>query len=145
MYYADSPDLYNWADSGTKVVPDRGEGPKVFEWMGRYWMITDAWDGLGVFSSDDLLNWTRQEENILKEPGTGEDDGVMGGHADVVVSGDRAFVFYFTHPGRTPENRGTDNYETRRSSIQVAELEYRDGKITCDRNHPVFLNLVPPQ
>ncbi len=142
IYYADSPDLYHWTDSGTRVVGDRsGEAPKVFEWQGQYWMCVDVWRGIGVYSSDDLVNWERQAANILQEPGTGEDDRVKGGHPDVVVSGDRAFIFYFTHPGRVPENDGIDNYETRRSSLQVAELTYENGQITCDRNAPVTVDL----
>ena len=143
IYYADSPDLYNWTDSGKRVVSHRGEGPKVFQWKGKNWMLTDSWRGLSVFSSDDLINWKRQENNILETPGSGPDDGVKGGHCDVVVQGDRAFVFYFTHPGRIPANEGKDIYETRRSSIQVAELEYRDGIIYCDRDKPVRIRLRP--
>lgn len=143
IYYADSPDLYNWIDSGKKVVKDRGEGPKIFKWKGKNWMVNDAWKGLGVYTSEDFLNWKRQDKNILEIPGTGEDDAVMGGHPDIVVNGDRAYVFYFTHPGRTPENKGKDSYETRRSTIQVAELEYINGEIICNRDKPVYINLKP--
>lgn len=140
VYYADSPDLYNWTDKG-KALATRGEGPKVFKWKGKYFMVVDMWKGLGVYSSDDLLTWKKQPDNILEQPGTGKDDGVIGGHPDVVVRGDKAYVFYFTHPGRTPENKGKDGYEQRRSSIQVAELKLENGIITCDRNQPVYLNL----
>jgi hypothetical protein len=144
IYYADSPDLFVWKDSGKKVIGDRGgEGPKVFQWKGKYRMLVDNWRGLGVYSSDDLVNWKRQENNILEEPGKGRDDKVIGGHPDVVVNEDRAFVFYFTHPGRTIENSGQDNYDTRRSSIQVAELELVNGQITCDRDKPVYIRLEP--
>lgn len=146
IYYADSPDLYNWTDSGKKVVGDLGgEGPNVFSWKGKNWMIVDNWSGLGVYSSDDLVNWKRQANSILKVPGQGADDQVMGGHASVVVNGDRAFIIYFTHPGRTPENKGMDSYQTRRSSIQVAELEYVDGQLVCDRDKPVNINLIAPK
>ena len=140
VYYADSKDLYSWTDKG-KALATRGEGPKVFRWKTKYWMVVDMWRGLGVYSSDDLLKWTKQPENILEKPGTGVDDGVMGGHPDVVVRGDKAYIYYFTHPGRTPENKGKDGFEQRRSSIQVAELKYENGIITCDRNAPVYLNL----
>lgn len=144
IYYADSPDLYHWMDSGKKVVGDRGgEGPCVFQWKGKYWMVVDNWRGLGVYSSDDLVNWKRQERNILEKPGKGRDDKVIGGHPDVVINGDRAFIFYFTHPGRTIENKDLDNHETRRSSIQVAELEMVNGQITCNRDKPVYINLQP--
>lgn len=141
IYYADSNDLFTWTDSGKKVINDRGEGPKVFRWKGKNWMVNDAWKGLGVYSSDDFINWKRQPNNILQIPGTGADDKVIGGHPDVVVNGDKAYVFYFTHPGRTPENKGIDSYETRRSSIQVAELEYINGEIICNRDKPVYINL----
>lgn len=143
IYYADSTDLFQWTDRGKKVVKDRGEGPKVFRWKDENWMIIDSWKGLGVFSSEDFVNWKRQEHNILQIPGTGLDDQVIGGHCDVIVQGDKAYVFYFTHPGRTPENKGIDNYETRRSSIQVAELEYSNGEISCDRNKRVTIKLTP--
>jgi len=140
IYYADSKDLYAWVD-GSKVIGDRaGEGPKVFAWKNTNWMIVDNWKGLGVYSSNDLVQWKRQEENLLAEPGTGADDGVIGGHPDVVVHGDRAYVFYFTHPGRTP-GVTADTYAQRRSSLQVAELIFRDGKITCDRNQKCYVLL----
>ena len=54
----------------------------------------------------------------------------QGQHADVVVSGDRAWLFYFTHPGPQAERKQSDTYETRRSSIQVVELQERDGRIS---------------
>lgn len=140
IYYADSPDLYHWTDKG-KAIATRGEGPKVFQWKGKYFMLVDFWRGLGVFSSDDLTHWKQQKNTILQKPGKGKDDGVMGGHPDVQVVGDKAYVFYFTHPGRTPENKGKDGYEQRRSTIQVAELKLENGTITCDRDQPTYINL----
>ncbi|WNH10718.1 family 43 glycosylhydrolase [Thalassobellus suaedae] len=145
IYYADSEDLYHWLDSGKKVIKDRGEGPNMFYWKGKNWMVNDAWKGLGVYSSQDFINWKRQEKNILQIPGTGKDDMVKGGHPDVIVQGDKAYVFYFTHPGRTPKNAGIDSYETRRSTIQVTELEYDNGDIICNRNKPVYINLKPSE
>lgn len=143
IYYADSEDLYTWIDSGKKVIGDRGEGAKIFTWKGKNWMVIDSWNGLSVYSSEDFENWKKQEKNILQEPGKGEDDKVKGGHPDVVVQGDSAFIFYFTHPGRIPANEGVDNYETRRSSIQVAELENINGVIITNRDKEVRLNLKP--
>lgn len=139
IYYAVSDDLYNWEDKG-KLQGDfpGGEGPKVFFWKGKYFMIVDNWKGFGVYSSDNMVDWERQPERILEKPGTGAEDGVMGNHADVVVNGDRAFIFYFVHSGRTADSRG---YESRRSLIQVAELEYNDGIVTCDRDKTVYIDL----
>ena len=79
--------------------------------------------------------------NLLEQPGTGTDDQVKGGHADVVVSGDRAFLFYFTHPGRRGADEKKDGYEQRRSSIQVVELEYKDEALSCDREKPTYVKL----
>lgn len=143
IYYADSPDLYRWQDRGKAVGERPGEGPKVFHWKSRYWMVVDVWQGLGIYSSDDCLMWKRQSENLLEEPGKGPDDKVKGSHPDIVVSGNRAFLFYFTHPGRQNNTPKDDLYEQRRSSIQVVELEYKDGRLTCDRNKPTYIRLLP--
>lgn len=141
MYYADSRDLYAWEDKGKVPGQWRGEGPKVFWWKGSYWMIVDTWDGLGVYRSSDALTWTRQKDNLLQQPGTGPDDQVKGGHPDVVVSGDRAYLFYFTHPGRRGEDAQKDGVEQRRSSIQATELHYADGRLSCDRDQPTWIRL----
>ncbi len=143
IYYADSPDLYKWQDRGKAMGERPGEGPKVFRWKNRYWMVVDVWKGLGVYKSDDCLKWTRQVKNLLEEPGKGPDDKVKGGHPDIVVSNNRAFLFYFTHPGRRNNTPKNDLYEQRRSSIQVVELEYKDGQLTCDRDKPTYIQLQP--
>lgn len=146
IYFADSPDLYTWQDRGkASGTSERGgEGPKVFRWQDRYWMAVDIWDGLRFYRSEDALTWERQPHDLLKAPGRGADDGVQGGHPDVVVSGDRAFLFYFTHPGRRGPDANKDGYEQRRSSIQVVELQFQDGWLTCDRDAPTYLDLEPP-
>jgi hypothetical protein len=144
LYYADSPDLYQWTPKGVAIPGSRGEGPKIFGWRGRYWMIADVWDGFAVFSSSDCMKWERQANNVLKEPGVVPTDRSKGSHADVVVSGDRAYIFYFVHQGGA-DAEGKDAGWNRRTVIQVAELEYRDGAIVCDRNKPVPIALVPPR
>jgi sucrose-6-phosphate hydrolase SacC (GH32 family) len=144
VHYADSPDLYTWRYGG-KVLEDRcGEGPKVFSWQGRYWMIVDHWCGLGVYHSPDTLHWTAQEKRLVETPGRGEDDKVMGNHADVVVNDDRAYLFYFTHPGRLGSDATKDTFEQRRSSIQVAELKFEDGQLEARRDEPTYIALQPP-
>jgi hypothetical protein len=145
IYYADSPDLYTWTDSGKKVIGDQaGEGPNVFYWKGKAWMAVDNWKGLGIYTSDDFVNWERQESSILQVPGTGPDDQVIGQHPDIVVNSDRAFIFYFTHFGQAKGYQIINDFSrTRRTAIQVAELEYTDGKIVCNRDKPVNINLKP--
>lgn len=141
IYYADSKDLYNWADKG-KAIAARGEGPKIFFWQDRYFMVIDAWKGMEIYSSDDLLKWKKQANRILENPGKGKDDQAIGGHCDVVVNDGRAFVYYFTHPGRNkakPAVKGS--FDDKRSVIQLAELKYVNGEISCDRDAPVKLKL----
>ncbi len=104
-------------------------------------MILEAWKGLSMYSSDDLLNWEKQPDNILEKPGKGTDDHVMGGHCDVVVNDGKAYVFYFVHPGRRKDNPAPRNsFEDKRTVIQLAELHYLNGIITCDRDEPVHIN-----
>ncbi|MBN1457002.1 MAG: hypothetical protein JW912_04030, partial [Sedimentisphaerales bacterium] len=143
IYYADSPDLFTWEDKGKAIGDKPGEGPKVFRWKGHLWMVVDNWQGLGIYRSDDALNWVRQKDNLLETPGTGKDDEYKGHHPDVVISNDRAYLFYFTHPGRRGPDANKDTAEQRRSSIQVVELEYKDGRIECDRDKPTVIFLEP--
>ncbi|BBB60871.1 hypothetical protein UNDKW_2598 [Undibacterium sp. KW1] len=142
IYYADSVDLEKWIDKGKAVGDQSGEGPKVFRWKEQWWMITDVWRGLAVYRSDDLLSWKRQVGgNLLEIPGHGEDDGVIGGHPDVVVNGDRAFLFYFTHPGKRGADQKKDGKEQRRSSLQVVELLLTEQGLQVDRDAPAYVRL----
>jgi hypothetical protein len=86
-------------------------------------------------------------DTILDKPGQRNDDAAVGQHADVVVSGDRAYVIYFTHPyGQDfPKKEGVLALASRRSSLQPAELEVRDGKLLCDRDKPFRIQLMPPE
>jgi hypothetical protein len=115
----------------------------VFRFKGFYWMIVDEWRGQGVFRSSDLDTWERVGL-ILDQPGTREDDGTIGLHADVVVQGEQAFIFYFTHPGRNQEGQ-EEGYESRRSSIQTARLDVVDGLLVCDRDEPFEIELLPEE
>ncbi|MES2898175.1 MAG: family 43 glycosylhydrolase [Pseudomonadota bacterium] len=141
IHYADSYDLHRWSEQGRAVADQGGEGAKVFQWQGVWWMITDVWRGLAVYRSTDAINWARQPDNLLQQPGQGADDQVMGGHPDVVVSAGRAYLFYFTHPGRTAANAGKDGPEQRRSSIQVSELQMVGGWLKVDRDNPTRILL----
>jgi hypothetical protein len=145
-YAVESRDLKQWAP-----VPDPGisklygEGPKAFRFGGHYWLIKDPNCGLDVYRSDNLDAWTYQGK-ILDRPGTRNSDGTIGKHADVVVSGDRAYVIYFTHPYTedAPERNGVSPLSNRHTALQAAELEVRDGRLVCDRDKPFRIRLTPP-
>ena len=124
------------------MITGRGhEGPNVFRLKGYYWLITDEGRGQGVYRSDDLMTWERNGI-ILDQPGLRKDDGTIGLHADVVVQGDQAYIFYFTHPGRV-DGIDDGSYQCRRTSIQVARLDVLDGLLACDRNESFVLKLLP--
>jgi len=120
LSYADSPDLAHWEPRGNAVTDFNGEGPKVFHWQGGYWLIADCWrNGMRVWRSDDCLNWKLQAESL------------PGSHGDAVVSGGRAWWFYFTESGR-------------RAVINAVELSVADGKLLHgDPNEPTYIDLQP--
>jgi len=128
---ADSKDLYNWEYVHEVITDCPHEGPNVFELGGYYWLITDMWSGLGVYRSDDCINWVKQEEKILDKGGKRPDDNVIANHADVLVQNNNAYIFYFTHPERV---QGITGKNPNRSSLQAAKLEVIDGKLCCDRD-----------
>ena len=126
--YADSDDLYTWDYRGIAAGDEAQEGPNVFAFAGKYWLIADIWRGQAVYSSDDCEHFIRQKENILDVDGLRKFDNFRGAHADVFVAGDRAFIVYFTHPD--------PDYHPR-SVVQMAELKVENGVLICDRNAEV--------
>ncbi len=138
----ESEDLVNWTfENKPAIGKPEHEGPKAFAFAGHYWILTDEWRGMRVHRSEDTKRWLRQGM-ILDRASSRREDGPTGAHGDVVVVGAKAYIFYFTHPerkshGDAPEDgRGNIPYGLRRSSIQVAELVYKDGTLICDRNKP---------
>ena len=135
--WAESKDLYNWTDHGLVKGIGNCEGPAAFRWKGSYWLICDEWKGFAVYRSDDGTNWERQPGNIVQTPGKFATDRTIGNHGDVVVLGDKAYLYYFSHASREEIQRGTN---PRRTTIQVVELFCEDGKtITCDRDKLVVI------
>ena len=122
--YANSPDLFKWEPKGSAETNFNGEGPRVFHWKDRYWLIVDCLNnGTRVWSSDDCTDWKLQ------------DWGLFGRHGDVVVSGGRAWWFYLGGPwggsGRT-------------TAISAVELSVEDGRlIHGNPSLPVYIDLKP--
>lgn len=133
---ADSDDLEHWTVTGQVLTTPGGhEGPNVFRFRDQYWLLIDSWSGQLAYRSDDLEQWTPAGTVLgaaIGEAHERTDDVGPGLHADVVVSGERAWIFYFTHPDRTGPDHPT--IRSRRSSIQVAELQVVDGQLGCDRD-----------
>jgi hypothetical protein len=152
---ADSPDLETWGPSHPVITSHAHEGPNVFALGGRYWLIVDEWQGLGVYRSADLETWDRAGR-ILDAPGRRVHDATLGHHADVVVGStgngeEVAWIFYFTHhvqPGSAEAARldaqrdqGGPVPESRRTEIQVAQARVVGDVLVCDRDAPVDLDL----
>lgn len=150
LFHWTSRDLYQWK----KLGADKGdmfnqtvtgfrfeEAPYVFSWKGKYWLITDAHQGLPVYSSDDARNWTYRGA-ILLEPGTRKLDMSRARHCSIGVISGRAFIFYHVEPWRDYDGKiQSQPTSNRRAVLQMAELKYEDGRLTCDRNKPV----IPPE
>lgn len=138
MFMAESKDLIQWKINDKPVFPGSGqEGPKLFRFKNWYWLLTDEWAGMRVYRSNDLIKWEKQGV-ILDRLSNRPDDTPSGAHGDVVVADDKAFIFYFTHPGRNKHTEspldanGNTPYSMRRSSIQVAELKENNGTLISD-------------
>ena len=137
---ADSDNLYDWNMVGESSVTDRShEAPNVIRWKDYYWLLGDTGSGIPVYRSSDGNNWESQGL-IMVDPGQRDDDAWFGQHPDVLILNDRAYMFYFVHPGRrffdNPDftYNHTMPFEYKRTSLQVAELEVVDGVLKCDRD-----------
>lgn len=133
-WVASSPDLgeeHEWRVEGEAVGGRPHEGPNVFELGGWWWMLVDEWRGFAAYRSTDAVSWTRQGGPDAVLLGAGVDGpGPVGRHGDVVVEGDAATLYYFTHPHWT----GTeiDDAPTRASRVtwlEAAPLTVRAGTL----------------
>ena len=141
----ESPDLVHWKPVSDRPVVDMAaEGPKVFRWKGAWWMIADAWKGLIVLRSDDARTWTQQGARLLEQPGLRATDTAKGQHPDVVISGGRAFLYYFVHQTNEPQ-AASDPYWWQRTAVQVAELKEEGGALSVDREALVEQGLTAPR
>lgn len=107
---------------------------------------SDGYVGLDVFRSVDATHW-EFNNTILNTPGVRPDDIDQGRHADIKVVNGKMYIFYFTHPGRVfpnekEEDPDKNRWRYRRSSLQVAELELKNGKMTCNRNKYALMQPV---
>ncbi len=134
-----SSDLYRWRERGAEITDCPHEGPNVFTFGGKHWLIADCWDGLAVYESDDFSRWKRKSGNLLRFPGKREYDGGRGAHADVLVHKGRAYILYFTHPYSERETVFVN--PAARTVLHLAELTLRDGTLFCDRDKDLYADL----
>lgn len=139
---SESTDLKTWETAREPAIGGKAhEGPKVFQYKNYYWMLTDEWQGMRVYRSTDLDHWEKQGL-ILDKGSSREDDKPSGAHGDVVVAGEKAYVFYFTHPGREkhgqirPDPDGQWFHTNHRTTIQVAPLNLVNGTLEAARDKP---------
>lgn len=132
-HYSDSDDLYKWRHMGRALDYASHEGANVFFLKDCWWYIGDFWKGLGVFRSSDLLSW-EFNSYILDTPGNREDDNALGHHADVLVQGEEAYIFYFTHP-----------HDDSFTAIQTARLTANGGVLSCNRDEEFDFLLKAPE
>jgi len=141
---SESDDLKSWKTIDNPAIGGEAhEGPKVFKYKGYYWMLTDEWHGLRVYTSDDLDTWKKQ--GLILDTASNRDlDRPSGAHGDVLTFKDKAYVFYFTHPGRDKHSDTkpyNSFYENHRTSIQVAPLIFEDGTLKAPRDKPFDFRL----
>jgi hypothetical protein len=144
LFVAESRDLKAWTRQDAPVADIPSEGPKVFSFGGYYWLIADAWKGLVVLRSTDLVHWDTQPARLLEKPGTDPTDNGLGQHADVIVNAGRALIYYFVHQRNVPEAQADPTWG-RRTAVQVGELKLADGWLTIDRNAAIDARLTAPQ
>ncbi|MFB7894613.1 hypothetical protein ACFC1I_20590 [Microbacterium sp. NPDC056044] len=132
-----SDDLESWRLDGTAVGGRPHEGPFVFELEGTWFLLTDEWRGMAVYRSTDAVTWERQggrDAVILGESGAPRDGIQIGRHGSVVVIGDEARLYFFTHPWWDgSELADADERSHRRSAVHVARLRMVDGELVAER------------
>ena len=147
---AQSKDLYKWSFDAKPVLGNSvQEGPKVLKFGDWYWMLTDEWHGMRVYRSKDANTWEKQGL-ILDSATQRSDDTPSGAHGDVIIVNNKAYVFYFTHPGRKRHFEAHMNkddiypFNERRSSIEVGPLEIENGTLVSNRHKPFYFWLSAP-
>lgn len=114
-WMAISKNLKKWKTVGKPIITGiNHEAPIVFQMGGSYWMITDPrgdYNGLAVYKSSDCMNWERKSDLLL------------GGHADVAVCGDKAYIVYFRHFEK--------EHHSRSSAIYLSEIAIKNGELVA--------------
>lgn len=105
-WFAESDDLYNWEVVGPALTNEVHEAPFVWYHDNAYWLIVDCWsEGSKIYRSETGLdNWEYSST-------------IWASHPGVYKINDKFYVVFHNQI-----------YRTKLSVIQLAELEYRNGK-----------------
>ncbi|MEM7110049.1 MAG: family 43 glycosylhydrolase [Bacteroidota bacterium] len=160
LYHLRSSNLYTWESEGftdsdvfneAKTGHNFEEAPYIFQWKNYYWLITDPHQGLLVYRSETAQDWT-YVGTILKEGGKRSLDTNMARHCSVAVVQGRAFIFYHVEPWRRydlEQKKGPERLPifkqptaNRKSVLQVAELSYDSGRLSCNRDQVLRINEI---
>ena len=110
----------------------------MFELGGWWWMLVDEWRGMGVHRSRRRGDWERRAaptRSSSASPAAGVGDETFGRHGDVVVEGERATLYYFTHPHWDGSELGSsDAAAARLSAVFAAPLVVVDDRLVCTRD-----------
>lgn len=159
LFHLTTVDFIHWENRGfsksdvfnkTATGYNFEEAPYVFRWKNKYWLITDPHDGFIVYNSTNAKDWKFQG-TILKKGGDRKLDNSMARHCSVAVKDGRAFIFYHVEPWRRYDleklqvekrQRIFDQpLQNRESVLQMAEIEFIDGKLICNRNKRLIVNI----
>lgn len=135
--FAESDDLNTWqvkgdvlGDVNDNKVHDLGyqEGVYVFQFKGRFYMLTDPHKGLATYSSDDGITWKYHGQIMQAGTSSRTLDWSQARHPSVIVKDNKAYIVYHVEPFR-PEKVQAPKLEKhqRYAFIQMAELK-------CDEN-----------
>lgn len=95
---------------------------------------------MAVYRSKDAEHWDYQGI-IMYEPGTRFFDNTRARHPSVIIRDEKAFIVYHVQPfleyNPDTHEAGNDIYQ-KLSFLQMAELEFKDGKLFCDRNKVLY-------
>lgn len=149
LYHARSKNLYDWELKGlakgdindVKVTKHTyQEGAFAFKWKGYFWIIADPHKGLAVYRSKDAENWEYQGI-IMYEPGKRFADNTRARHPSVIIRDGKAFIVYHVQPflgyNMNTHEAGDEIYQ-KLSFLQIAELEFADGQLKCNRNKVLY-------
>lgn len=129
-WMAESRNLNDWKVVGEMVSDCTHEAPFVWNWMGKWFLIVDAWDkGLRIYESKNGIDGWSYNNTILSEPGKRDKDNFRGAHPGILTTADGAYVIYHVHY-QPPDTK----YGSRRTVLQIAQLELKDGKVVCERD-----------